>query len=76
MVLSGRWCSRTWRWFSCLAGGSYGLVVFGLGIGWDGSGRRGFWWVVGSLGGMGYLFKLGCEISLERWGVVSASNGN
>ena len=68
MALSGGWCSRTWQYFSCLAGEVYGLVVPGLGVGWDGSGRKGLWWVVGGLGRMGYPFKLGCEMALNKFG--------
>ena len=30
--------------------------------------RRGFWWVVGGLGRMGYPFKLVCEMALDKFG--------
>ena len=40
----------------------------GLGVGWDGSGRRGLWWVVGDLGRMEHPFKLVCEITLDKLG--------
>ena len=43
-------------------------MVFGLGVGWDGSGRRGLWWVVGDLGRMGYASKLVFEMTLDKLG--------
>ena len=68
MVLSGCWCSRTWRCLSCLAGELYRLVVSGLGVGQDGSRKRELWWVVGDLGRMGYVSKLVFEITLDKLG--------